>query len=314
MDFIAFIVFAVLQIIFIPLAVIGLILLTVTQLFVSRALGVSSTAISVIGNRWYMHVFGIRKDVASMKLYRALPNGCEIGLWMVYFPSYVRYKISGKNRGFAAIKEEGAESFGSLAITRSLHFDRLIGKLKDQAEQFVVMGAGLDTRCYGELAGSALKLFELDQPSTQKMKIDCLKKAGIDASHVAFAAVDFTTDHWYEKLEQAGYDPRKKTLFLWEGVTPYLAESDIRKTLKEVKAHAAPCSILLADFYDQRLLALKGVKTTSESFKFGLDFSADRERVLNEFLADENLQSGECHFMGHKTKQGAFGVVAEIIV
>lgn len=314
MNFIALIVFVILQIIFIPIAFIGLILLTVKQLSVSKKLGVSSTATSVIGNRVYMHIFGKRKDATSIKLYRVLPNGSELGLWMVYFPSYIRYKISGKNRGFSSIKEEGTESFGSVGITRTIHFDHLINKSKDKVEQFIVMGAGFDTRCYGELKGSALKFFELDQTATQKLKIDCLKKAGIDISHVTFVGVDFTTDNWYIKLEDAGYYPGKKSIFLWEGVTPYLAESDIRKTLKEIKSHAAHGSILLADFYAKRLLALKGVAATNEGFKFGLDFSADSESALNEFLESENLKSGELHFMGYKAKKGAFGVVAEIIV
>ena len=68
-----------------------------------------------------MHVFGIRKDTVSIKLYRVLPNGSELGLWLVYLPSYIRYRISGKNRGFSSVKEEGTESIGSVAITRSVH-------------------------------------------------------------------------------------------------------------------------------------------------------------------------------------------------
>jgi O-methyltransferase involved in polyketide biosynthesis len=36
-----------------------------------------------------------------------------------------------------------------------------------------------------------LKFFELDQPATQKLKVECLKKAGIDVSHVTFIQVDF---------------------------------------------------------------------------------------------------------------------------
>ena len=57
-------------------------------------------------------------------------------------------------------------------------FDHLISKSIDKTEQFIVMGAGFDTRCYGELKDSILKLFELDQPATQKMKVECLKKVG----------------------------------------------------------------------------------------------------------------------------------------
>ena len=43
--------------------------------------------------------------------------------------------------------------------------------------------------------------------------MDCLKKAGIDASHVTFVEVDFSTQKWYEKIEKAGFDPIKKRCF-----------------------------------------------------------------------------------------------------
>jgi len=314
MEFIALLVFIVVQIIFIPLAIIALILLTITQVFVSKKLGVSGTAIDPIAGRWIMDVFGMRKDTASVKLYRVLPNGSLSGLWLLLFPGYLRYKISGKNKGYPSIQEEGKESIVNVAITRTIHFDKLIDKSKDKVEQFVVIGAGYDTRCYGDLKNKNLIFFELDHAKTQKLKVECLKKAGIETSHVTFVPIDFSTEKWYEQLKNAGYDPVKKSIFLWEGVTSYLSESDVRKTLKEIKEHAASGSILVADFYAQRMLALKGLKATNELFNFGLDFSSDSENVLKSFLVSENVKLGDFYFMGHKTKKGAYGVVAEIIV
>jgi methyltransferase (TIGR00027 family) len=311
MDVAAFFVFVIVQIAFIPCAIIALILLTITQLFVSKKIGVSATAIDPIAARWIMDVFGMRKDPASVKLYRVLPNGSVPGLWLLLFPSYVRYKISGKNKGYASIKEQGKEGIANVAIARTIYFDRFIHKSKDKAGQFVVMGAGYDTRCYGDLKNGKLTFFELDQPNTQKLKIEYLKKAGIYTSHVHFVEVDFFHEIWYEKLEKAGYDPAKKTIFLWEGVTLYLSENDVRKTLKE---HAASGSVLIVDFYDKRLIALKGVKATNEGFTFGLDFSTHHENILQAFIESENVKLGDFYFMGHKTKKGVLGVVAEIIV
>ncbi|ODA41916.1 hypothetical protein [Desulfosporosinus sp. BG] len=59
---------------------------------------------------------------------------------------------------------------------------------------------------------------------------------------------------------------------------------------------------------------MSGVKATNEQFNFALDFSADKENVLKEFIASENLTLVDDKFMGHKTKKGAFGVVAEVII
>ena len=80
-------------------------------------------------------------------------------------------------------------------MNRSIYFDRIIDKSKDKVEQFVAMGAGLDTRCYADLINSNLKCFELDQAKTQKHKIEHLKKAGINTSKVNYVEVDFSTEH-----------------------------------------------------------------------------------------------------------------------
>src|SRR5271157_5887143 len=104
MKFISLIVFIIVQIIFIPLFIIGGILATVNQLLVSKKLGVSGTAISAIAARWLLNAYGIRKDPAAVKLYRSLPNGSEIGLWLLLFPGILRYKI------YPSQEEEGKES------------------------------------------------------------------------------------------------------------------------------------------------------------------------------------------------------------
>ena len=82
MEFIALLVFIVIQIIFIPLAIVGVILVAYKQTFVSKKPGVSSAAIEVINGRWTMDVLGMRKDTASVKLNRVLPNTSVSGLWM----------------------------------------------------------------------------------------------------------------------------------------------------------------------------------------------------------------------------------------
>ncbi len=64
---------------------------------------------------------------------------------------------------------------------------------------------------------SGLTLFELDQTKTQQLKKKHLKKAGIDATHVLFAEVDFFTENWYEALEKTGYDAKSGRSFCGEG-------------------------------------------------------------------------------------------------
>lgn len=68
----------------------------------------------------------------------------------------------------------------------------------------------------------------------------------LGAAHVTFVPVDFIRDDAFEKLRTAGYDPTKKTLFLWEGVTFYLAEEDVRRTLRDIRKHAASGSVVIS--------------------------------------------------------------------
>ena len=65
MPLLSFVVFVVLQIVCLPLLVVGILLVTYKQLLVSKRLGVSGTAIDVINGRWTMHIFGMRSDSAT---------------------------------------------------------------------------------------------------------------------------------------------------------------------------------------------------------------------------------------------------------
>jgi methyltransferase (TIGR00027 family) len=323
-DFIALIVFVLVQILFIPVAVVGVVLVFYKQMYGSKKLGVSSTAVEVINGRWTMDVFGMREDSAAVRLNRMLPNNSVPGMWMVLFPSYLRYRISGKNQGYPSFARPGEEGISSIVTSRTVYFDRVINRSKLEVEQFVVMGAGFDTRCYGDLGNSRLTCYELDQARTQQLKKTSLAKAGIDSSHVRFVSVDFSNERWFEKLEQVGYDPARKSLFLWEGVTLYLSEQDVRDTLRDIKANAAPGSILLADFYALSFVtgeyapgmkkSIKLLKITDEEFGFGIDFSSNPEIALRGFVESEHARLGETFVMGANTKKGAYMIVAEVVI
>ena len=320
MGLVSILVFVVLQIAFLPLAVVGFVLVGYKQMVVSRRLGVSQTGIEVLNGRWTMHVFDVRKDLATAQLAGAMPNTSTFGLWLFLFPLWVKYKMSGTYFGYPRVPEEGTEAIADIVVARTLYFDRIIDRVVDDMEQFVVLGAGYDTRAYGLLKKEGLACFELDQSTTQKLKIASLETAGIDASHVTFVEVDFSKESAFEKLRASGYDPEKKTLFLWEGVTLYLNEVDVRKMLQDIRGHSASGSVVVADFYGERMLNLgkgslgKTLEYTNEGFGFGFPFATDFEETLQDFLDSENLKQGESYFMGRSSAKGPFMVVAEIRV
>jgi len=81
-------------------------------------------------------------------------------------------------------------------------------------------------------------------------------------------------------LTEVGHDPAKKTLFLWEGVTFYLSETEVRKNMRSISDHSFKDNILLAAIYAIRMLNIG--KTCSgkhvmgyagEEFGFELDLT-----------------------------------------
>lgn len=322
-DILALIIFIILQILFIPLAIIGALLVAYKQLIVSKNLGVSQTAIEIINGRWTMHIFGLRDDHAAAKLASVLPNTSTFGLWLALTPLYVYYRISGSTRWYPVIAEAGKEGIANLVLNRTGYFDSIINKAKDYADQFVILGAGLDTRAYNDLKECGLKIFELDQAANQRHKLKYLQKAGIDTAHVTFVETDFLEESWFSSLVEAGYDPGKRTIFLWEGVTLYLGENSVRNTLRKVKANAAEGSIIAADIYARSFVtgdyapglkaSLPILDTTDEQLAFGIDMEDDGyQEALESFVTSEELTLGETYFMGYKTKKGTWMVVAEI--
>ncbi|MCP5036005.1 MAG: class I SAM-dependent methyltransferase [Rhodobacteraceae bacterium] len=319
MSLLSFLIYVPLQIAFMPLAIVGVILVAYRQLVVSKRLGVSQTAIEVLNGRWTMHIFGLRKDPATAKLAASLPNTSTTGLWLALFPLWIKFKLSGKLFLYPRIPEVGNEGLGEIIVVRTLHFDRIIERAIPEVEQFVVMGAGYDTRAYGDFRRDGVIYYELDQPNVQKHKRTALLNAEIDSDHVRFVSVDFNTQNAIEQLVITGFAPSKKTLFLLEGVTLYLTEDDVRKTIREVRDYAPAGSILLADFYADRFIDISKPKAvqktldyTNERLGFGLPLATGYEQVLRDFVESENMSLGEAHFMGSSNDNGPFMVVAEL--
>ena len=322
MRLIAWVVFVVLQVAFLPLALLGTLMVTYRQLVVSRRLGSSATAIEVINGRWTMDWFGMRPDPASVRLLGVLPNSSIPGLKLFLFPLWVKHKLSGDYFAYPRLPPpDGAETIADLVVARTLYFDRILERVLPGVEQFVVLGAGYDTRAFGPLVPDGVARFEVDHPRVQSLKRSRLVEAGIETSGVTFVPVDFSREDAFEKLAAGGYDPGRKTAFLWEGVTLYLGEDAVRKTLRGVREHAAPGSVVVADVYAERFVRLargkavrKALDYTDEGFAFALDFGADWEESLRRFLESEGLTPGEAHFMGRANVRGPLTVVAELIV
>ena len=323
MTFLGIFVYITAQILFLPVGIVGLVLIVYKQMWTSRKMGVSSTAVEVINGRWAMDVFGIRKDAACRKLNRTLPNNSVPGMWLVLFPLYLLHRMTGKHLIYPKVPKEGEEGLADIVVARTIYFDEIIERTKGSAGQFVLLGAGYDTRAYGDLNDGSLDFFELDQMKTQRLKKKCLKQAGINSGHVSYIEVDFSQENWHQRLMESGYDNSKKTIYLWEGVTLYLSRADVCATLRDIRKYSAEGSVVVADFYAESFVSgdytpgMKAgknlLKLTDEEFGFGLDFATAHEEVLTQFIESLHLQMGPCKFLAAGSRKGPFMGVAEIL-
>ena len=125
--------------------------------------------------------------------------------------------------------------------------DCLAESIAHLVTQYVIIGAGLDTFAYRQPSWAAsLRIFEVDHPATQRSKLAKLSAAGIQVpKNVIFTPVNFEGVSLEEGLVASGFDPGVATFFSWLGVTPYLTQDAIDRTLKFVCAMPRSSEIVL---------------------------------------------------------------------
>lgn len=127
--------------------------------------------------------------------------------------------------------------------------DELARAVAAGVRQYVVLGAGLDTFAYrNPHAEAGLQVFEVDHPSTQQWKRQCLAEAAIalpdnlpNLTH--YVPVDFEHGELAQALAQAGFRADLPACFSWLGVTVYLTSEAVMETLSYVASLPAGSSI-----------------------------------------------------------------------
>lgn len=233
--------------VFLPVWLVLGILYQAHAILLSRKLRVSATALAPMTTRWLQHQLGLRRDGACAKLMKVLPNHCYTGLWAVVFPMLLGHRLTGFVPKMLRYPYEGIPPIGHMNGVRVTFVDAAIERYLPGVEQFVELGAGYDTRTVQPQHNRRIRCFEVDLPKTQQMKRELLDQCGVDTSGVKFVPANFLTDDWLDNLVEAGFDSRKPTFFLWEGVTYYLSREAMEKTFRTI-ATIAPGSVVVFDY------------------------------------------------------------------
>jgi methyltransferase (TIGR00027 family) len=146
----------------------------------------------------------------------------------------------------ARLRARADSGFLGWLHARTRFFDgATIHALQDDIDQIVILGAGYDGRAL-RYRTPHVRFFEVDHPATQADKRRRLREIHASVDDIVFISADFTEPGLGERLANGGHDPRRRTLFVCEGVLRYLPEHWYRELLRVSAERAATGSQLAA--------------------------------------------------------------------
>lgn len=101
-------------------------------------------------------------------------------------------------------------------------------------DQYVLLGAGLDSFAHRSPLAGTVRVFEVDHPETQEFK-----KSVAPPAEVTYVPADFETNDMLECLQRGGFDPARPAFVSWLGVSMYLDLPAIERVLTVVGSFAS---------------------------------------------------------------------------
>ena len=317
------IVYRIVQILLLPFAAVGYIMFVARLIAYSRRTGAAATVLASLYTRYMQHMLGTRRDEPAARLMMVMPNVPQLGLRLSTAPTIVAHRLTGYVPKIYRYPYPGVPPMMHQSAARTTFYDQALARHLADNDQFVILGAGFDTRAYRLPPEARVRCFEIDEPKTQAFKRAMLQQAGIDTSRVTFVPADFAQEDWFEKLVAAGFAPDKPSFFTWESVTIYLEREAVEGTLRKI-ARTAPGTVVAFDYFSTELIESKSLfmryakavlSATGEPWRFGIDNTPPvRERVA-EFLASCSLVLEEQRTFGEETdrKRAPAGFATAIV-
>lgn len=299
----------IISIVLFPVTLVGYVFWVGKGVFARGGSGVSGTAQGPLSSRALMHHFGVRQDEAAFRMLYLLPGIPKIGLQLVSWPTFAAHRLTGYVPKAFRYPYVGEVPPQYEAAARVTFFDGVVDRYLDGIKQFVLLGAGFDTRPYNLPKDSGIRSFEVDTPQTQAVKRETLEKAGIDASAVTFVSADFEKDDWLARLVEEGFDMNEPALFVWEGVIIYLDAEAVDDTLRTI-ASTAKGSVVVFDYFTSEAIdsndsywrfARWSTKAAGEPLKYGIDSTPPSRERTAELLRKNGLELAEERTLGDET-------------
>jgi methyltransferase (TIGR00027 family) len=140
---------------------------------------------------------------------------------------------------------------------RKRFIDDKLTEARENIDAVVILGAGLDTRGYRLTRQVRMPVFEVDLPVNIARKAKTVRRVlGEPPLSVRLVALDFERDDLLTSLAEHGYRTDYRAFFVCEGLTQYLTEEGVRRTLEGLRATAPGSRLVFTyvrrDFIDGR--------------------------------------------------------------
>ncbi|QUG99410.1 SAM-dependent methyltransferase [Saccharopolyspora erythraea] len=192
------------------------------------------------------------------------------------FPPVFRFCLRMADRRYTGLLAE--------VVLRHRFCDEVVdAEVAAGCTQVVVLGAGYDTTALRHDFGSDVVVYEVDKPDTQAEKMAIMRRNSLHPkARVQYVTCDFAAgDDLGERLTSQGFDPARRSVVIWMGVTYYLPGDSVLDTLGKLGAVTAPGSKVVLDYMDASVVGGSGddsarrarqlVASGGEPFVFGVE-------------------------------------------
>ncbi|AEW96635.1 MULTISPECIES: class I SAM-dependent methyltransferase [Streptomycetaceae] len=183
-------------------------------------------------------------------------------------------------RGFELLEKYGGGGLLPFIAIRTKYLDDGVESVLREADvrQVVLVAAGMDTRAFRLHWPAGTTVYEVDHAALIEEKRRRLAALGAEPVVERREVAADLAGTWLPALRRAGFDPRRPTLWVTEGLMLFLTEEQAAGLLATLGSVSAPGSRLAVDFVSEALLRspfsrpfLKGLEEDGTPWRFGTD-------------------------------------------
>ena len=183
-------------------------------------------------------------------------------------------------------------------VSRTRFIDELVEESSiNETEQYVILGAGYDTRAHRLNFLHPLRVFEVDQPEVQERKRKKLPDVLLDNKSIVYVPVDFSYQSVSKQLIESGFDSSKSTIITLEGVSQYISKEAFSALVQEIASLTQNIGATFFVSYIDELFTTNpekccgvGFQKAGEKFELVRTLSAKAGEPWISFYADTEIE------------------------